>query len=101
MRNTCSMCKRNYCHVKQLDNDFYCSNCLDNYRCLKCNSLYDGCAFCCKLICECVEYKVEYDYAGNVMMCLPCFEKQDGETQLYKYFKEKYNEPLTLVDIQK
>ena len=34
-------------------------------------------------------------------MCLPCFEKQDGETQLYKYFKEKYNEPLTLVDIQK
>ena len=31
----------------------------------------------------------------------PPSEKQDGETQLYKYFKEKYNEPLTLVYIQK
>ena len=48
MINPCSMCKRNDCRVKQLDNDFYCRDCLDNYRCLKCNSLYDGCAFCCK-----------------------------------------------------
>ena len=51
-------------------------------------------------ICECVEYKVEYDYAGNVMMCLPCFENQDGETQIYNYFKNKYNEELTLEQIQ-
>ena len=34
------------------------------------------------------------------MMCLPCFEKQDGETQLYFYFRDKYNETMTLSEIQ-
>ena len=58
MKNPCSMCKRIDFRLKQLDNDFYCSDCLDNYRCLKCNSLYDGCAFCCKNVCECVNIKL-------------------------------------------
>ena len=46
MRNPCSMCKRNNCRVKQLDDDVYCHDCLDNYRCSKCNMLYDGCVYC-------------------------------------------------------
>ena len=100
MRKSCSMCKRNNCRVKQLDDDFYCHDCLDNYRCEKCNRLYDSCDYCHKKLCDCVEYKVEYDYAGTVMMCKKCFEEQDGETQLYLYFKQKYDEQLSLSEIQ-
>ena len=49
MRNTCSICKRNNCRVKQLDDEFYCINCLDNnLRCEKCGSSYNSCTFCCK-----------------------------------------------------
>ena len=86
MRKSCSMCKRNDCRVKQLDDDFYCHNCLDIYRCEKCNRLYDGCAYCHKKLCDCVEFEIEYDYAGDMILCKSCFEEQDGETQLYFYY---------------
>ena len=71
------------------------------FACPKCNQIYDGCVHCHKTLCDCVEWKIEYDYAGDMIFCIPCFELQDGETQLYKYFKDKYNEQLTLDDIQK
>ena len=100
MRKPCSMCKRNDRRVKQLDDNFYCHDCLDNYRCEKCNRLYDGCDYWHKRLCDCVKSEIEYDYAGHMIFCIQCFEMQDGETQLYKYFKEKYNETLTLVEIQ-
>ena len=95
------MCKRNDRRMKQLDNEYFCHDCLDNYRCEKCNRLYDSCDYCHKKLCDCVEYKVEYDYAGTVMMCLSCFELNDQETQLYLYFRDKYKEQLTLEQIQK
>ena len=99
MRKPCSMCKRNDRRVKQLDDDFYCHDCLDNYRCLKCNSLYDSCSNCSKTLCSCIDYKIEYDYDGDVVFCIPCFEMQDGETQI-DFFKNKYDEKMTLSEIQ-
>ena len=36
-----------------------------------------------------------------MIFCIECFEKQDPDTQLYKYFREKYNEQLSLSEIQK
>ena len=101
MRNSCSMCKRNDRRVKKLDDDLFCSECLDKYCCTKCNRLYDGCVHCHKKLCDCVEYRVEYDYGGDLTFCLSCFEEQDGEIQLYNYFKNKYNEQLSLSAIQK
>ena len=100
MRNTCSLCKRNNCRVKQLDNDYFCQDCLDEYRCSKCNSLYDSCVYCHKKLCDCVEWEVDYDYAGHMILCRPCFELQDPEIQLYFYFRDKYKEQLTLEQIQ-
>ena len=63
--------------------------------------MYDGCLKCHKTLCECVEYQVEYENAGDMIFCIECFEKQDPDTQLYKYFREKYNEQLSLSEIQK
>ena len=100
MKKSCSVCQKSIHRLKQLDEDFYCPDCLDKYACPKCDRLYDGCMYCHKKLCDCVEYKIEYEYGGDVYFCLDCFEKQDPETQLYKYFREKYNEQLTLVEIQ-
>ena len=36
-----------------------------------------------------------------MIFCRPCFEDQDDETQLYEYFKNKYNEKMTLSEIHK
>ena len=41
------------------------------------------------------------DYGAEIHFCNECYEKEDELTILCKYFKEKYNEPLTLVEIQK
>ena len=101
MEKRCSICQKSICRVKKIDDDFYCSDCLDKYSCTKCNRLYDGCVYCHKKLCDCVEYRVEYEYGGDLIYCIDCFEMHDPETQLYNYFKEKYNERLTLVEIQK
>ena len=101
MSKLCSVCNKSDRRVKQLENDFYCAECLNKYYCTKCNRLYDGCMYCRKKLCDCVEYKIEYEYGGDLILCLSCFEKQNPEVQLYNYFKEKYNEQLTLVEIQK
>ena len=83
MNKSCSICQKSIRRLKQLDADFYCAECLDNYRCSKCNSLYDSYVYCHKTLCDCVEFEIEYDYAGDMIFCRPCFELQDGETQLY------------------
>ena len=96
----CSICKKSIRRVKQLDNEYFCSVCLDTYTCQKCNQLYDGCTYCHKKLCGCIEYHIEYENTYDMYFCKSCFEEQDGETQLYKWFKEKYEEPLSLIEIQ-
>ena len=54
-----------------------------------------------KQMCNCIDYEVEYDYGIDQILCLDCFEKQDSETQLYRYFTDKCNEQLILEQIQK
>ena len=100
MKKSCSICQKSIRRLKQLDEDFYCSECLDKYCCTKCNRLHDGCVYCHKKLCDCVEYRVEYDYGGDLIFCKSCFELQDGESQLYFYFRDKYKEQLTLSEIQ-
>ena len=100
MKHICSVCQKSYCRVKQLDDAFYCCECLDKYCCTKCNKLFDGCMNCHKTLCDCIECKVEYDYGGDLYFCIKCFEGQDPQTNLYKYFRDKYNETLTLQEIQ-
>ena len=53
------------------------------------------------ICCDCIVYKIEYDYGGDLSCCIQCFEKKDPLTNLYRYFKEKYNETMTLQDIEK
>ena len=97
---SCSICKQSIRRLKQLENEYFCYVCLEKYACPKCNQIYDGCVHCHKKLCDCVKYCTEYDYGGDLTYCIDCFEKQDPETQLYFYFRDKYNEPLTLVEIQ-
>ena len=101
MKNICSVCHKSDFRVKQLDDELYCIECFNRYSCLKCNRLYDGCMFCHKKLCDCIEYKIEYDYGGDLYFCIECFKKQDPEINLYEYFKKKYDEQLTLDEIQK
>ena len=101
MKKSCSKCQKSIRRLKQLESEYYCYECLDTYACPKCNQIYDGCVHCHKTLCGCVEWKIEYDYGGDLTYCLSCFNEQDPETQLYKYFKEKYNEQLSLSEIQK
>ena len=58
MEKRCSICQKSICRVKKIDDDFYCSVCLDKYSCTKCNRLYDGCAYCHKKLCDCVDIEL-------------------------------------------
>ena len=100
MNKSCSICKKSIRRLKQLESEFYCYECLDKYACPKCNQIYDGCFYCHKKLCDCVEWKIEYENCGDLTYCLSCFELNDPETQLYLYFKQKYDEKLTLDEIQ-
>ena len=100
MKKECSICKQSIRRLKQLESEFYCYECLDKYACPKCNQIYDGCFYCHKKLCDCVEYRVEYDYGGDLIFCIDCFNEQDPEVQLYLYFKNKYDEKMTLSEIQ-
>ena len=55
---------------------------------------------CHKNLCNCTNNEIKYDYDANIHFCNECYENEDELTILYKIFKEKYNEPLTLVEIQ-
>ena len=55
---------------------------------------------CHKTLCNCTNNAIKYDYDANIHFCNECYENEDELTILYKIFKEKYNEPLTLVEIQ-
>ena len=104
MNKFCSVCKHCDSRVKQFDDDYYCSLCADMYVCLKCDRLYDSCIHCHKKLCDCIGYKmwkIEYDWGGDLIFCIQCFEKKDPLTNLYKYFKNKYNETLSLQEIEK
>ena len=49
---------------------------------------------CHKNLCNCVEYRVEYEYGAKILYCYECYIKEDELTNLYKYFSLKYNETL-------
>ena len=101
MNICCSECDRKDVFRKRFDDTFLCYDCYCKFCCLKCKKQYKACNDCSKKLCNCIYYKVEYEYGGDLILCLSCFEKQNPEVQLYNYFKEKYNEQLTLVEIQK
>ena len=100
MNICCSICKRDDVFKIRYDDYYYCAECSKKYICLKCNRQYNACHQCSKRLCNYINYKVEYDY-GDEYLCIECFEKQDPLTNLYKYFKKKYNETMTLEQIQK
>ena len=64
MKNICSVRRKSDRRVKQLDDDFYCSEFLDKCSCLKCNMLFDVCVNCHKKLCGCIECRVIYGYGG-------------------------------------
>ena len=56
---------------------------------------------CHKNLCICINNAIKNDYGAEIHFCNECYEKEDELTNLYNCFKEKYNERLTLVEIQK
>ena len=99
--NKCLVCKSKDIIKTRYDNLGYCNKCYREYCCLICNIEYNNCIMCQKYLCNCTNNAIKYDYGAEIQFCNECYEKEDELTILYKYFKEKYNEPLTLVEIQK
>ena len=97
----CLVCKSKNVIKKRFDDLGYCNKCYRKYCCLTCNIEYESCIICHKNLCNCTDNALKYDYGVEIHFCKNCFEKEDELTNLYKYFKNKYNEPLTLNEIQK
>ena len=97
----CFICGRTNCFFKNVECLDYCCDCFEKLCCQECNRGYDSCIHFHKQLCDCTQYKVEYDWGGDLMFCIQCFEKKDPLTNLYKYFKNKYNETMSLEEIEK
>ena len=99
--NKCLVCKSNDIVKKRYDNLGYCNKCYRKYCCLTCNREYNSCIMCNNNLCNCTNNEIKYEYGAEIHYCNDCYEKEDELTNLYLYFKDKYKESLTLVEIQK
>ena len=99
--NICLVCKSKDIIKKRYDNLGYCNKCYREFCCLTCNREYNGCIMCHKNLCNCTNNAIKYEYGVEIHFCNECYEKEDELSLLYNYFKEKYNENLTLIEIQK
>ena len=97
----CLICKSKDIIKTRYDNLGYCNKCYRKYCCLTCNIEYNNCIMCHKNLCNCTNNAIKYDYGAEIHYCNDCYEKEDELTNLYRYFKDKYKESLTLVEIKK
>ena len=99
--NICLVCKNKEIIKTRYDDLGYCNKCYRKYCCLTCNREFNRCIMCHKFLCNCTNNEIKYEYGAETHYCKSCFEKQDELINLYNYFKNKYNEQLTLIEIQK
>ena len=95
MNICCLECNKRNVFRKRFENTFLCSIVKVNFAVWNVKDKIKYVMTVVKKMCNCIDYEVEYDYGIDQILCLDCFEKQDSETQLYRYFRNKYNEPLT------